>query len=163
MTDATCTSCGGTLVSRKRYRMGPVVVAVGSFGLLVSGLGICGSLVMIFVGIDRITEMFVREMAVPRIEVLRVAGVPPEVIARVTDEEALTAAEREDLTDRQLRLIGELRLHIEATREASVTAAATARFNAIVIAGFCAITGLLSLLMITKRTDLRCETCQPHD
>jgi hypothetical protein len=160
VTDTSCTSCGGTLVSRKRYRMGPVFAAVGYGGLAMSALAILGSLAMVFSGIDRIGTMFVEEMAAPRIEVLRVAGVPQGVITKVAGAEAVTAADREGLTDRQLRLIADAQQHVDATRAAAATAAEGARLNSIVIAVFCAVTGLLSLLLLARRKVRQCERCE---
>jgi hypothetical protein len=159
MADASCTSCGGALVSRKRYRMSPAIVAVGYCGLVMSALAIFASLVMVFFGIDRLQAMFLEEMAAPRIEVLHVAGVPEGVIRKVAGAEAVTAAERQGLTGRQLRLIADAQQYVEATRAAAATAGATARLHSLVVAVFCAVTGGLSLLLLARGDVRWCADC----
>ncbi len=163
MTDALCTSCGGALVGRRRSRMSPAVVAVGYCGLTMSVIVIFGSLIMVFLGIDRLQAMFMEEMSAPQIKIMHVAGVPQEVIRKVAGAEAVTAAEREGLTNRQVRLIAEAQAHVEAARAAAASGAATARLNSIVVAGFCVVTGLLSGLLLTRRTVRLCEDCRSHD
>jgi dienelactone hydrolase len=103
------------------------------------------------------------QMSAPQIEIMRVAGVPQEVIRMVAGAETVTAAERQDLTDRQIRLIDEAQAHVEAVRAAAASGAATARVNSIVVVGFCAVTGLLSLLLLTRKTVRLCEECRSHD
>jgi hypothetical protein len=163
MTDASCPSCGGALVSRRRYRMSPAVVAVGYCGFVMSVVAVFGGVIMVFWGIDRLGSMFIEDMSAPQIEILRVAGVPQEVIRRVAWAEAVTAAEQEDLTDRQIRLIAEAQAHVAAARAAASTGAASARLSSTVVAGFCAVTGVLSLLLLTRRTVRLCEDCRSHD
>ena len=143
--------------------MSPTVVAVGYCGLMMSVIVIFGGLIMVFLGIDRLQAMFMEQMSAPQIEIMRVAGVPQEVIRKVVGTEAVTAAEQEDLTDRQVRLIAEAQAHMEAARAAAASGASTARQNSIVVAGFCTITGLLSLLLLARRTVRLCEDCRSHD
>jgi hypothetical protein len=163
MTDASCTSCGAALVSRRRYRMSPAVVAVGYCGFAMSVVAIFGGLIMVFSGIERLEAMFMEQMSASQIEIMHVAGVPQEVISKVAGEEAVAATEMEDLTDRQVRLIAEAQAHVEAARVAAASGAATARKNSFVVAGFCTITGLLSLLLLKRRTVRLCEDCRSHD
>ncbi|MHC4141039.1 MAG: hypothetical protein ACYSUF_03855 [Planctomycetota bacterium] len=163
MTDVSCTSCGGAVVGRRRYRMSPAVVAVGYCGLAMSVVAIFGGLIMVFSGIDRLQALFMEQMTASHIEIMHVAGVPQEVIRKVAGAEAVTAAEREDLTDRQVRLIAEAQAHVAAARVAAASSAANARLNSFVVAGFCTITGLLSLLLLTRRTVRLCEDCRSHD
>jgi hypothetical protein len=163
MTDDTCTSCGGALVSRRRYRMSPAVVAVGYCGLVMSMLAVFGGLIMVFWGIDRLGSMFMEDMSAPQVEILRVAGVPQEVIRKVAGAEAITIAEQEDLTDRQVRLIAEAQAHVAAAQAAAAAGAASARMSSIVIGGFCAVTALLSGLLLTRRTVRLCENCRSDD
>jgi hypothetical protein len=155
-----CTSCGGgELVARKRYRLGEVVVAVGYGGLVMSGLAIFASMVMVLFAIDGMRGKLLEEVAVPQTEVLRVAGVPPEVIRKVAEAEAVTAADRVALTAHQLRLIAGAQQQVAATRAATGAAADTARVNATVVAVFCTVTGGLSLLLLTREKVLQCEHC----
>jgi hypothetical protein len=161
MSDAMCTSCGGALVSRRVYRMSPILVAVGYGGLLMSAIAIIGSLIMIRVGIDRLRVVFVQEMAAPQIEIVRVAGVPEAVIRKIAGAEAITAAERGALTDRQVRLVAEAQQHLAAARAAAASAAETARRNCIVVAVFGAVTGLLSGLLLGRRGIRQCARCGP--
>jgi hypothetical protein len=151
------------MVSCRRYRMRPVVVAVGYCGLVMSAIAICGCLIMVFFGIDRLRAMFMEEMSAPQIKIMHVAGVPQEVIRKVAEGGAVTAAEREDLTDRQVRLIGEAQQHVAAARAAAASGAGTARLSSTVVAVVCAITGLLSLPLLARRTVRLCENCQTHD
>jgi hypothetical protein len=145
MTDASCPSCGGALVSRRRYRMSPAVVAVGYCGFVMSVVAVFGGVIMVFWGIDRLGSMFIEDMSA------------------LAWAEAVTAAEQEDLTDRQIRLIAEAQAHVAAARAAASTGAASARLSSTVVAGFCAVTGVLSLLLLTRRTVRLCEDCRSHD
>jgi hypothetical protein len=158
MTDASCPSCGGALISRKIYRMSPVVVTVGYCGLVTAALGILAGLIMIFFGVDRLRGMFLEEMTEPRIEVLRVAGVPESVVRKVAGAETVTADEREGLTDRQLELIARAQRGIEATRAATATAAAAARLNSIIVAVICALAAALSVPLLARRKVLQCAS-----
>ena len=143
--------------------MSPVVVAVGYCGLAMSVVAIFGGLIMVFAGIDRLQSMFVEQMSAPQIEIMHVAGVPQEVIRKVAAAEAVTTAEQETLTDRQVRVVAEAQARVASARAAAASGAATTRLNSLVVAGFCTITGLLSLLLITRRTVRLCEDCRSHD
>jgi hypothetical protein len=52
---------------------------------------------------------------------------------------------------------------VTTARIAAASGAATTRRNSFVVAGFCAITGLLSLLLLKRRTVRLCEDCRTHD
>jgi hypothetical protein len=163
MTDALCTSCGGALVSRKQYRMSPVVVAAGMGGVVMSALAILAGLIMIFFGIDSLRAVFMEGMAAPRIEVLRVAGVPEDVIRKVADAETVTDADREGLDARQLELVAETQWRVEAIQAATASAANTARLNSIVVAVVGAITAALSLPLLSRKKVLLCADCGAAD
>jgi hypothetical protein len=121
---------------------------VGYCGLGLSVLGVFASLIMIYSGIDRLRSMLEEEMAAPRLEVLRVAGVPPSIVQRVADAAELTSADLAALTDRQLRLTVDAQQHLEAGRAAAADAADASRRNTTVIAVCCAVMGLLSLVLV---------------
>jgi len=163
MTDVSCTSCGAALVSRRRFRMSSAMVAVGFCGFAISVVAIFGGMIMVFLGIDGLEAMFMEQMAGSHMEVMRVAGVPQEVIRKVAAAEAVTTAEQEALTDRQVRVVAEAQARVASVRAAAASGAATTRLNSLVVAGFCTITGLLSLLLLTRRTVRLCEDCRSHD
>jgi hypothetical protein len=162
MIDVSCRTCGSALVIRRRYRMSPVIVAVGYCGLMISVIAICGSLIMVFFGIDRLRATFVQEMSAPQVGVMRVAGVPEAVIRKVAAAEIVTAAERAELTDRQVRLIADAQGRVETARAAAADAVASARLNSIVVAVVGAVTGVLSLLLVARGTVRMCESCRTH-
>jgi hypothetical protein len=163
MTDVSCTSCGAALVSRRRFRMSSAMVAVGFCGFAISVVAIFGGMIMVFLGIDGLDAMFMEQMTASHMEVMRVAGVPQEVIRKVAGEEAVAGAEMRDLTDRQARLVVDAQRYVTEARIAAASGAATARRNSFVVAGFCAITGLLSLLLLRRRTIRLCEDCRSRD
>jgi hypothetical protein len=158
MTGASCPSCGGELVNGRRERVSPATVAAGWGGLAVSATAIVGSLIMIFAGIERLRATFVQELSAPQLEVMRVAGVPETVIRKVAAAEAVAAAEREQLTGRQQRLVADAQGRVEMARSAAAEAVASARINSIVVAVVGAVVGALSLLLV-RRSARRCADC----
>jgi hypothetical protein len=163
MIDASCPTCGGALVSRRRYRMSPAVVVVGYCGLGMSLIAVFAGLIMVFLGIDRLQTMFMDEMTEPQIEVMHVGGVPPEIIRKVAEAQLVTEADQRDLTDRQVRVIAEAQARVAAARVAAANGAATARLSSIVVAGFCAVTAVLSLLLLARKTVRLCDRCRAAD
>jgi hypothetical protein len=160
MTDeTTCTSCGGTLATRRRFRLGPAFATLGFGGLALAGLVVFASLIMVFSGIDRLEAMLLEQMREPRLEVLRVAGVPGDVVRKLAEGEAITDADRAGLDDRQRRLVGDARQQIDARRAAITSAAERTRIRFIAIAAGSTALGLLCLPLLLRTETRECPRC----
>jgi hypothetical protein len=139
--------------------MGPPFVALGLGGVALAVLVIIGSLAMVFSGIDRLEAMLLEQGAAPRLEVLRVAGVPQEITRKLADGEAVGDAELKNLSNRQRKLVVDAQEKLGSRRLAIVNTAERVRIKFIVIAIACAVVGVLCLPLLARRRVRQCARC----
>ncbi len=155
-----CNTCGtGELKRKKKYRMSPVVVLIGYIILLPSILGMAiGGLTLAATG--EVTVEAIEETRVDAENRLQRAGIPPALITKVVDSQAITAADRAGLSQEQLRILDEVDLQVVASNAGTGIGAAMAGGFSVFLILSSFVGGLLGWLLVMKKKVLQCTSCQ---